>query len=270
MASNRLNTHSLLWKIDHPDNTKTSYVYGTIHLLCESDFEIKKKVASAFDSCEMLVMELNLGDSQELQKLNELNYSEQTLSSQLSDEEQHELDYILRSQYNSSLPEMDGLAPVMIINAMINKAITCDAQKIYEMEFLALAQKRQMHVAALESAEEQIAIAKKIYTASEIVRQLREGDSYPDIFENMVEAYKNEDLLQLMNLVADRRFMSQEAEDTMVIDRNHLWCRRMPAMMQQRSVFFAVGAGHLPGENGLLKLLSDRGFVLSAVEPVIH
>jgi len=40
----------------------------------------------------------------------------------------------------------------------------------------------------------------------------------------------------------------------------------MKEMMLKEKVFFAVGAGHLCGENGLIALLKREGFKLKPIE----
>jgi uncharacterized protein YbaP (TraB family) len=49
--------------------------------------------------------------------------------------------------------------------------------------------------------------------------------------------------------------------------RNEKWISRMGEKMDQQSVFFAVGAGHLWGEYGLIKLLRAAGY---KVEPILQ
>lgn len=266
MVKSLKNKKSLLWEIKSEQSQKPSYIFGTIHLLCEKDFEIKEKVAHAFLLCDTLVMELNLSDPDEMGLLHELSQSQNSLSSQLSAEEKDELDLILKTQYNSTLAQIDNIAPIMVINLMINKAIECEEQKVFEMEFITMAQQNEMRIDSLESAIEQMNIANNIYSPQEIIRQLKEGESYNDLFAQMVTAYQEEDLVKLSKLVSDRRFMSVEAEETLVYGRNRSWVKRMPEIMKDHSVFFAVGAGHLPGSNGILQLLHQSGY---AVKPVM-
>lgn len=108
-----------------------------------------------------------------------------------------------------------------------------------------------------------MAIAKEIYTPKKIIRQLKEGDFYKELFAEMIQAYKDEDLQKLSCLVSDRRYMSEEAEKAMVINRNHNWVNKIPAMIKDKSVFFAIGAGHLPGKNGILQLLEKGGYIVN-------
>lgn len=45
--------------------------------------------------------------------------------------------------------------------------------------------------------------------------------------------------------------------------RNRAWIEAIESQATGRKVFLAVGAGHLPGKNGLLNLLAERGYSIS-------
>ena len=40
----------------------------------------------------------------------------------------------------------------------------------------------------------------------------------------------------------------------------------MMALMKKKSVFFAVGAAHLCGEDGLIELLTKKGYRVEGIE----
>jgi hypothetical protein len=40
----------------------------------------------------------------------------------------------------------------------------------------------------------------------------------------------------------------------------------MPRIMADKATFFAVGAGHLPGEKGVLQLLKNAGYMIEGVK----
>ena len=49
-------------------------------------------------------------------------------------------------------------------------------------------------------------------------------------------------------------------------NRNADWVAKMPAIMSDKPTFFAVGAGHLPGEKSVLNLLKLAGYEVEAVK----
>ena len=256
---------SLLWKVSGKNLKKPSYIYGTMHLMCAEDFLIKDKVLSAFKKCDTLFMEVDLASMEEMSIMN--NQEEQTasISAGLDEEEQHELDEILQSSYGYTLKEADKQAPIMLLNQMIIRSIGCSELKVFEMEFIAMAAEYGMHTGGLETALEQLDIADKIYASKELLRQLKIGDSYTEVFQNMLAAYKEEDLEALGSLISDRRFMSEDGEETMLTDRNKRWAASMPKLMKKNSIFFAVGAGHLGQKHGIIHLLRKKGFNVNPV-----
>ena len=58
---------------------------------------------------------------------------------------------------------------------------------------------------------------------------------------------------------------SPEEEDKLIYNRNANWLKMMPGLMSQKSTLFAVGAGHLPGEKGVLNLLRQAGYTVEGV-----
>ena len=56
-----------------------------------------------------------------------------------------------------------------------------------------------------------------------------------------------------------------EEEDVMINNRNANWVEKMPTLMMLRPTLFAVGAGHLPGEKGVLNLLRQVGYTVEGV-----
>ena len=53
--------NTLLYKVEG-NGIKTSYVFGTFHMLPKADFVLKDKVKIAFEASELVVMELDMDD----------------------------------------------------------------------------------------------------------------------------------------------------------------------------------------------------------------
>ena len=48
--------------------------------------------------------------------------------------------------------------------------------------------------------------------------------------------------------------------DELLVKRNESWIQKMTELMKDKSVFFAVGAAHLCGEEGLIELIKKKGY----------
>ena len=86
------------------------------------------------------------------------------------------------------------------------------------------------------------------------------------MMEDMAKAFYAQDLDALQKAMDEKLGNScdstPEEEAQLISNRNADWLAKMPAIMKERPTFFAVGAGHLPGEKGLLQLLRNAGYTV--------
>lgn len=54
--------NSLLWEVSGNGLSKPSYLYGTIHMICSSDYFLTEKTKKALESSEKLILEINFSD----------------------------------------------------------------------------------------------------------------------------------------------------------------------------------------------------------------
>lgn len=66
-------------------------------------------------------------------------------------------------------------------------------------------------------------------------------------------------------LSPEEQVLADDLMERLLDDRNHLMVERMLPRLEEGKAFVAVGAGHLPGEEGVLKLLTDRGYSVQRI-----
>jgi uncharacterized protein len=84
----------------------------------------------------------------------------------------------------------------------------------------------------------------------------------------IVQAYVDGNLGLLLALDEEqmRRYPPEVAEMLnfrVLTNRNHIFVERALPYMREDSTFIAVGAGHLPGEEGVLRLFETRGYTVT-------
>ena len=88
--------------------------------------------------------------------------------------------------------------------------------------------------------------------------------------KNLAAAYFSQDIDALYELTEEKMGndcdSTPEEEETLLYARNADWAEKIPAIIADTPTLFVVGAAHLPGERGVLKLLKDKGYV---VEPLM-
>lgn len=236
-----------------------------MHIICDKDFYLQEKVLKALGKCSIYYMEVDLGSSQQMQLMEQQMHEITNIFEGLSISEKEDLNHILQDQFDLSVEEVKQMPPVILINRITLDAIDCDDIKAMEPELLKIAQEKGLQSAGLETALQQLHIAQKVFTGKEILRQLKSADGYKELFNKLMKAYRYENLQEIALLVTDKQFMSERAYKILVIERNRRWAKSIPSLIASQSAFLAVGAGHLPGEQGLLQLLNKKGY---AVNPV--
>ncbi len=126
-----------------------------------------------------------------------------------------------------------------------------------------LADRQGKWIGGIEDFSDQSGLFNSLVDESDI-KQLAYGDKTgeTDEMEKMTKIYLNNDLEGFQLLING---MDSNYKDKLLIKRNHKMSFRIDSLVHIRSMVFAVGAAHLPGEDGLIRLLRARGF---SVDPV--
>ncbi|EDP98365.1 TraB/GumN family protein [Kordia algicida OT-1] len=257
--------NSVLWKIEHKDLAKPSYLLGTVHILCEDDFSIPKKVTKAFNKTENLVLEVDLSDTKALMAAQQKMMSSGKLTEELSKEQQIYLDNLLKKEMNMSLQMVDNYTLMTVYTLLIQQSLNCPTKKMYEFELINLAKAQHKKIAGLETLDNQLDYFAKAYPKDFLWQQIELHQEYKLMFKEMVTNYKNENITALFEVMNDKRFFNENAEYWMLTYRNTNWVKLMPDLMKKQSNLFAVGSAHLVGNNGVIHLLRKQGYKVTPV-----
>lgn len=256
---------SLLWEVSGNGLSKPSYLFGTVHMICENDFVMKQKVTNAFSKAERLVLEINMADSNEMTALQQMAMAKEPLSKKLSKDQLARLESILKKATGVSVSQVDNFTMQAILSFVSVKTFECQNLKLYEMEFIEKAKSKNLPIAGLEKANEQIEILSKSFSDDEVLSYLEKNSK--ELTARLVSIYLQEDLNALFEFATDKEMMSDKSTNWMLKNRNENWLKVMPEMMKKESVFFAVGAAHLGGEIGVINLLKKAGYT---VKPIVE
>ncbi len=82
----------------------------------------------------------------------------------------------------------------------------------------------------------------------------------------LADAYMSGDLNALYSIMTDPDTgMDTEEADTLINRRNSSWVDLLMGILPTTSVLIVVGAGHLPGDTGVISLLRKAGFSVTPV-----
>jgi len=281
----------LLYKISGNDLQKPSYIIGTHHLANVSFVEKINGVKDALVATDQVYGELAWDDVMNTDSMKVMQQSMmlpdgKTLKDVLNDTQYKKLDTFLKKLMGIGLgsPEvmaqMGKLTPtalatqlelVMFLQRHMGEF---DPSSTFDQYFQAQAKKNNEPQGGLETVAFQ---SKLLYESMTIERQVEtlmcliDNEEFnANMMDKMTDAFYAQDLgalKQAMDAKLGNTCDSKPEEVAAMIDnRNADWAKRMPVIMSAKPTFFAVGAGHLPGDNGLLKLLEAAGYTVEAVK----
>jgi uncharacterized protein YbaP (TraB family) len=257
--------NSLLWEVSGNGLEKPSYLYGTIHMICGGDYFLTEKTKKAFEASNKLVLEVNFADPKEMTEMQKLAMGKEPLSKKLSPEQLSKLDVILKKTAGMTVQQVDAFSLMTVMSLISMKSFGCTDMKLYEMEFIEKAKKRNIEIGGLETVKSQFEILENAYSNNEMIAML--GESTPEETAKLVATYKTENIGELHEFSTDEKFTSEKTRKAILDNRNSNWINLMPVLMKKESVFFAFGAAHLGGEFGVINLLRKAGY---SVKPVMN
>ena len=278
--SQKIEAKSLLWKISGNGIKDTSYLYGTIHLIDKKDFILTPQLKKSFKKTNALVLEVNLEmDTPTKQEMaRKMMYpNRQSIQNYVSPSDYNYLhSYLIDTLKISSLKTTiyEKLTPFFFESIIAAEQIK--NVKSYEKTLAKMARKKEKLF--VETIQEQMDIVNGDslhIQINNLMRNIRAGKLNADKeMKEMIKLYVNQDLQELYNYVT-ASFVEFEKDPKkideilakMLSNRNKKWIPLFSNWMQEKSLFIAVGAGHLAGDEGVINLLKRQGYT---VEPVFN
>lgn len=260
---------SLLWEISGNGLEKPSYLFGTIHLTC--DATIDESIKSALDNTSLLVLEIDMDDPNMQGEMMKGLYMKEgkTIKDFLNEDEYKIIGDFLKENIGMSIEMVGNIKPFFITSMLYPKLLDCNVQS-FEMELIKIAHEQEEEVLGLETVSEQLLIFDEIpYNdqAIDLLRSAKDNLAYDkESFKNMMQAYNNKDIEGLSELINnDLNLTTTKHKDKFLINRNKNWISKIEAFSKEQATFFGVGAGHLPGKDGVINLLRKNGYTVKAV-----
>ena len=255
---------ALLYEISGNKLAKPSYVFGTIHLLCAADLKLSENVQKAVGNSQQVALELDMDNptmGEEMRGLLMLPAG-QTLQGCMTKEEYAVVNDYYTNELKMPFAQMGTMKPLILSTLLYPKMLGCPMGS-YEMTLVTMAKAKQMEVIGLETVAEQLGLFDKIPCEKQ-ARLLsdmiaKRADAQQE-FRALLQLYQAQDVEGLLQMSMDSKFGMEEFEDMLITSRNKRWIPLMAQQAASKPTFFAVGAAHLGGPNGVLKLLRQQGY----------
>lgn len=257
--------NTLLYQIKGPKG-ETSYLFGTVHIIPDSLFYFPNKLVKTLAKADELVLEI--GDINNQLKAQQLMVLENGTCFDIFTPSQKDsvlewgaaLMHVNKDVFEKSFSKNK---PFTLMQLSIQKMMLSPF-KMVEMELMSYARSNKQKVSGLETMEYQIGIFDQL-PDSVMAEMIMEGIRFPEkadkMNDEMYQLYQAQNVEGLAKLINNSEEMTG-ANDALLYQRNNNWIPLMEAKMKEKVCFFAVGAGHLGGENGVIALLKAAGYKL--------
>lgn len=261
---------SLLWKISGKGLKSPSYLFGTIHATCDATLDAN--TLKALDDTKQLFLEIDMDDKampMQMMKFMKMN-DDAKLSTLLSAEDFEIVDVFLTENMKMSAKFFDTYKPFMISAMLMPKLLDCKYASV-ESELMRVTKEQSEEVYGLETIEDQMKVFDAIpyqTQANELLKTAKEGLEKSKIeFQKMMDSYNDKDIEAMLAMMDDsENKMTSENKDVLLNNRNKNWIPVITKTAKQVPTFFAVGAAHLAGDEGVIKLLRKAGYKVEAVK----
>ncbi len=260
--------NSLLWKIQRPGQKKSAYLFGTMHLIEEAYFFFPDKLEKLIKNTSVLVLELpGLPNPVEVQKLIELK--EGNVFDFFNDQQQDSLFSWAKDELKLNETSFRAAFGKYKPFALVQLAVQLQFMgktRSYEMELEELARTYQKEIVGLETIEQQLQFFDKLTKEQQtemVMETVRNPKKSIEETQAMQQLYRRQNIDSLYLLInSDGGIISTQQED-FLDKRNKAWVPKIEAIIEEKEAFIAVGAGHLGGSNGLIRLLRSNRYQLT-------
>ncbi len=278
------NGQAVFWKIER-DGLPPSHLLGTAHVTDPRVTTLKPAIEDALTGATTLALELAEAGDLQREALSAIALAKymmlppgQTIWDLIPDEDE----YLLRANTNLAPGAIDGMFGYQpwVIATMASLPLCETARNLVGIQVLdaQLATKARdngIPVLGLETMEEQVSLFASLPLDQQrdyLMAVIRNAAMVSDQFETIVSLYVQRRItatmplmLRIQPLKPEEKTMLEFVERDLIIKRNHRMAERAAPLLAEGNVFIAVGALHLPGEEGVVELLRQAGYKLTPI-----
>jgi len=274
-ADKQKNDNTLLWQISGNGLKQPSYLFGTIHMLCKDDAVLTDSLKQVIRNCKDVYLEVDMDNIFEMMGLmKSMKMRNDTTLSDLMDKKDYDRVKTFFEEKSGLLPfsMLETYKPLLAVSTLAESSVPCESAVAMEQLIMEEAKRNNKNIKGLETMAYQAGIFDSIpykLQADQLIRYVDsssvEKEQEAKEFKELANAYKEQDLNKLEELSNKSDIGVANFSDLLLYNRNRNWVEKLKSLLPAKPLLIAVGAGHLPGEKGVINLLRKAGYTLKPV-----
>jgi len=272
---NKKDFNTLLWQISGNGLSRPSYLFGTIHMICSEEALLSDSLKTAIVNSDAVYFEVDMDNLFEMlgvmRKMKMRN--DTTLADLLTKEDYSKVkDYFEKNETLLPFSVLETCKPLLAASMLMEGNTGCETPEAMEEVIMKEAKQHNKNVRGLESVSFQMSIFDTIpykMQAMQLVKYVDDADKGTSDdaqdYDKLMQAYRDQDLSKLEELTKTTDMGMANFTDILLYNRNKNWVEKLKTILPDHSVVVAVGAGHLPGDKGVINLLRKAGYIVKPV-----
>ncbi len=262
--------NALLWRISGNNVHGDAFLFGTIHLIPAMDYFFPDTLKYINTHVDAIMLEIDLTadlsgmfESLLLEEGSLFDFFSEVQTDSLLTWAEDKLGFN-ESQFRISMGKMKPF----VISTMAAASGTTEPTESYDMNISSNAKKAEIPVIGLETFQDQInmfdGFSREEQTAM-VMSAIRDDSITRSMNNEMVELYLGQNVDSLF-LFATGDSQHELDQAIFLDDRNKRWIPQIADCIAEKNTLIAVGAGHLGGPNGVIRLLEREGYTLTPIK----
>jgi uncharacterized protein YbaP (TraB family) len=260
---------TLLWKISGNGLQQPSYLYGTFHLTDEKLFNLGDSLYKAIENSQGFAIEVNPDDMMPfiIDMVKQEIKNSRSIKEMLGEKDFKKYSPSLSKKLKKPADDITTQDIFREKNKWVEESFQNGKMSAFLDAYLFdIARREGKWMGGVEDMEDQKGLLDNLVDESDIKEMALNEDQEKSKtgLDKLMEIYLKADLNTIDSLM---NFTDSAYRDALLVRRNKKMAMRMDSLSRVRTMVFAVGAAHLPGEQGLISLLRSKGFT---VDPVFY
>ncbi|MEK7255422.1 MAG: TraB/GumN family protein, partial [Bacteroidota bacterium] len=264
-----LNFMSLLWKIEGEGLSGASYLFGTMHVRDSRAWAVASVAMEKIQECPAFAAEFHLGDQMPEMPISPTQLPEnQSLQEFMPPRRYKKLRKIILRSARLDLDHFKYAPPFLVLNLIGEQILKADMPYSLDEHLWEFAKQERKSLHGIETLREQLETLQKIPLKDQVKMLLDASQnisSYRRHLLHLSELYFQGDARRIFKIV---KKSSKGLRKLLLYRRNEVMAERIAALARQQQVFAAIGAGHLGGGKGVVKLLKMKGLKVKQIVPI--
>ncbi len=260
--------NSLLWEITSDSLKAPSYLFGTMHVKDKRAFQFHDSLLIKLRSCKTFAGELVLDKNAAKEMSSDILLPQgKELKTLLTKEEYKKVKKFCNKNIGAMSLLINKIKPIFTSALISESMLESQMPKALDEYLQEKAKDYNLIIKGLETMQEQMSVLNKLSLedqAKMLVEQVENAKEEKKELQRLADVYASQNLDSIYSFIQAPE-MQGEFGDAMIKDRNVIMANRLEKLIRSETVFCAIGAAHLPGDNGVLSLLKKKGYKLRPI-----